>query len=195
MTARPFWSEWRDLNSRPHGPEPCALPAALHPVKPVYYNDCSGKCQEKNPGWARRAQKSRMGTARTRRKREGLGPRAKAPDMARHCGPGDNPSVTALAWDRAATPPLTQGRQGCIFIFTFLSFFFLSAETAPLRHFVTPLPDAGRGRSASFAAGSAMALPPRRGERQECFFCRWQRDGTFPPTRGEASVRFEDRMA
>ena len=25
------WSEWRDLNSRPHGPEPCALPSALHP--------------------------------------------------------------------------------------------------------------------------------------------------------------------
>ena len=28
----PTWSEWRDLNSRPHGPEPCALPSALHPV-------------------------------------------------------------------------------------------------------------------------------------------------------------------
>ena len=26
-----FWSEWRDLNPRPHGPEPCALPSALHP--------------------------------------------------------------------------------------------------------------------------------------------------------------------
>ena len=26
-----LWSEWRDLNSRPHGPEPCALPSALHP--------------------------------------------------------------------------------------------------------------------------------------------------------------------
>ena len=26
-----IWSEWRDLNPRPHGPEPCALPAALHP--------------------------------------------------------------------------------------------------------------------------------------------------------------------
>ena len=22
-----FWSGWRDLNSRPHGPEPCALPS------------------------------------------------------------------------------------------------------------------------------------------------------------------------
>ena len=31
-TARlPRWSEWRDLNPRPHGPEPCALPTALHP--------------------------------------------------------------------------------------------------------------------------------------------------------------------
>ena len=25
------WSEWGDLNSRPLGPEPSALPAALHP--------------------------------------------------------------------------------------------------------------------------------------------------------------------
>ena len=43
-----FWSEWRDLNSRPHGPEPCALPAALHPEKPIHYNDCPAKCQEKS---------------------------------------------------------------------------------------------------------------------------------------------------
>ena len=28
---RSDWSEWRDLNPRPHGPEPCALPTALHP--------------------------------------------------------------------------------------------------------------------------------------------------------------------
>ena len=26
------WSKWRDSNSRPHGPEPCALPTALHLV-------------------------------------------------------------------------------------------------------------------------------------------------------------------
>ena len=26
-----WWSEWGDLNSRPLGPEPSALPAALHP--------------------------------------------------------------------------------------------------------------------------------------------------------------------
>ena len=25
------WSEWRDLNPRPLGPEPSALPTALHP--------------------------------------------------------------------------------------------------------------------------------------------------------------------
>ena len=25
------WSEWRESNPRPHGPEPCALPTALHP--------------------------------------------------------------------------------------------------------------------------------------------------------------------
>ena len=28
---RHFWSEWRDLNPRPLGPEPSTLPAALHP--------------------------------------------------------------------------------------------------------------------------------------------------------------------
>ena len=28
-----FWSEWRDLNPRPLGPEPSALPTALHPGK------------------------------------------------------------------------------------------------------------------------------------------------------------------
>ncbi len=28
-----LWSEWRDLNPRPLGPEPSALPAALHPDK------------------------------------------------------------------------------------------------------------------------------------------------------------------
>ena len=27
-----IWSEWGDLNPRPLGPEPSALPAALHPV-------------------------------------------------------------------------------------------------------------------------------------------------------------------
>ena len=26
-----IWSEWRDLNPRPLGPEPSALPSALHP--------------------------------------------------------------------------------------------------------------------------------------------------------------------
>ena len=29
-----IWSEWGDLNPRPLGPEPSALPAALHPVSP-----------------------------------------------------------------------------------------------------------------------------------------------------------------
>lgn len=29
----PGWSEWRDLNPRPLGPEPSALPTALHPDK------------------------------------------------------------------------------------------------------------------------------------------------------------------
>lgn len=28
-----IWSEWGDLNPRPLGPEPSALPTALHPVK------------------------------------------------------------------------------------------------------------------------------------------------------------------
>jgi len=88
------------------------------------------------------------------------------------------------------------------------------SAAAPLRHFVTPLPDAGRGRSASFAAGSAMALSPTRGEAGVLLLplaARWHFPPTrgeagvlllplaarwhFPPTRGEASVRFEDRMA
>ena len=32
------WSEWRESNPRPHGPEPCALPTALHPdtALPLY---------------------------------------------------------------------------------------------------------------------------------------------------------------
>ena len=33
MKSADFWSEWRDLNPRPLGPEPSALPTALHPVK------------------------------------------------------------------------------------------------------------------------------------------------------------------
>ena len=32
-----LWSECGDLNSGPLGPEPSALPAALHPVKLCYY--------------------------------------------------------------------------------------------------------------------------------------------------------------
>ena len=31
-TGVQLWSEWGDLNPRPLGPEPSALPAALHPV-------------------------------------------------------------------------------------------------------------------------------------------------------------------
>ena len=30
-SSAPLWSERGDLNSRPHGPEPCALPTALLP--------------------------------------------------------------------------------------------------------------------------------------------------------------------
>ena len=33
LSWRSFWSEWRDLNPRPLGPEPSALPTALHPGK------------------------------------------------------------------------------------------------------------------------------------------------------------------
>ena len=35
------WSECGDLNSGPLGPEPSALPAALHPVKLCYYTPFS----------------------------------------------------------------------------------------------------------------------------------------------------------
>ena len=31
---KPSWSGWRDLNPRPPGPEPGALPTALHPDDP-----------------------------------------------------------------------------------------------------------------------------------------------------------------
>ena len=49
-----IWSEWGDLNPRPLGPEPSALPAALHPVSPpiifpdgaaVKYNFPTFTCQ------------------------------------------------------------------------------------------------------------------------------------------------------
>ena len=33
-----FWSEWRDLNPRPLGPEPSTLPTALHPGAPAKQN-------------------------------------------------------------------------------------------------------------------------------------------------------------
>ena len=51
------WSEWRDLNPRPHGPEPCALPTALHPeilkqytilshnLQPLFQNSCCKFCK------------------------------------------------------------------------------------------------------------------------------------------------------
>ena len=34
-----FWSEWRDLNPRPLGPEPSALPTALHPDIQFFLHD------------------------------------------------------------------------------------------------------------------------------------------------------------
>ena len=52
-----IWSEWRDLNPRPLGPEPSALPTALHPDMSasksfpcprdsvVYYTEFFGRCQ------------------------------------------------------------------------------------------------------------------------------------------------------
>ena len=46
MTALSFWSEWGDLNSRPLGPEPSALPSALHPEMLDYYNPHIAHCQE-----------------------------------------------------------------------------------------------------------------------------------------------------
>ena len=30
-----FWSEWRDSNPRPHGPEPCAIPSFATPRFPL----------------------------------------------------------------------------------------------------------------------------------------------------------------
>ena len=43
-----FWSECGDLNSGPLGPEPSALPAALHPVKLCYYKPYFQKVNRKN---------------------------------------------------------------------------------------------------------------------------------------------------
>ena len=40
-----FWSEWRDLNSRPLDPQSSALPTAPHPDNVLYYNGCFGKKQ------------------------------------------------------------------------------------------------------------------------------------------------------
>ena len=34
------WSEWRDLNPRPLGPEPSTLPTALHPDAAINYYRC-----------------------------------------------------------------------------------------------------------------------------------------------------------
>ena len=42
-----FWSEWRDLNSRPLDPQSSALPTAPHPeINRVYYNTSKDKMQE-----------------------------------------------------------------------------------------------------------------------------------------------------
>ena len=41
------WSEWRDLNPRPLGPEPSTLPTALHPVAAnTNYMGKSSPCQD-----------------------------------------------------------------------------------------------------------------------------------------------------
>ena len=40
-----FWSEWRDLNSRPLDPQSSALPAAPHPDNVVYYTGRFRKMQ------------------------------------------------------------------------------------------------------------------------------------------------------
>ena len=62
MASRIFrWSEWRDSNSRPHGPEPCALPTALHPDMKLYgsrreqsyYMSFPPFCQEGNPHFSK----------------------------------------------------------------------------------------------------------------------------------------------
>ena len=49
------WSEWRDSNPRPHGPEPCALPAALHPDGfPRAFGGCPERiCVPRTARWGR----------------------------------------------------------------------------------------------------------------------------------------------
>ena len=42
-----LWSEWQDLNLRPLGPEPSALPPELHPVTMIFYHSpyhCQQNC-------------------------------------------------------------------------------------------------------------------------------------------------------
>ena len=41
----PTWSEWRESNPRPLGPEPSALPTALHPDTANYYTEYETECQ------------------------------------------------------------------------------------------------------------------------------------------------------
>ena len=39
------WSEWRESNPRPLGPEPSALPTALHPDTALHYTEFETGCQ------------------------------------------------------------------------------------------------------------------------------------------------------
>ena len=52
MTLATSWSEWRDSNPRPHGPEPCAIPSFATPRNTLFhYRDlplhCQGRTSEK----------------------------------------------------------------------------------------------------------------------------------------------------
>ena len=42
-----FWSEYRDSNPRPLGPEPSAIPNFAIPRNPIYYNGIFFICQSK----------------------------------------------------------------------------------------------------------------------------------------------------
>ena len=47
------WSGWQDLNLRPHGPQPYALPAALHPDNLTQLKDWTLRVDMINLVWSR----------------------------------------------------------------------------------------------------------------------------------------------
>ena len=60
-------------------------------------------------------------------------------------------------------------------------------QAAPLRRFATPPPPCGARKTHRAYADPRVFRPLRK--KHHRFFCPRQRDGAFPPSRGEASMR------